>query len=62
MTFLLRRGRGSLRRKVHIVTFDVRTGKPTMQALCGLDYPFNMTSNVSWGLPLCKRCAKRWYE
>lgn len=59
MTYLLKRGKGALRRKVHITLHDPITGEPTMEPACGdhrLD--FDTTSNVPWGRPLCKRCRK----
>lgn len=60
MTFLMRRGKGALRRVVHVTTHDPHTGKPTMRPVCGRDngVVFNMTSNVPWGRPVCKRCWK----
>lgn len=63
MTYLLKRGRGSLRRVVHLASFD-QFGEPTMQPICGHSngLVFDTTSNVPWGLPLCLRCrgaAKR---
>ena len=59
MTYLLRRGKGSRRRKAHICLHDPLTGQPIMRAVCGIDYPFNLTSNVPWGQPRCKNCLRR---
>ena len=58
MTYLMRRGKGALRRVVHLTEHDRLTGQPTMEPLCGRTngVEFNMTSNVPWGQPLCKRC------
>lgn len=60
MTYLMRRGKGALRRVVHLTTHDPMTGQPTMQPVCGRPngVTFNMTSNVPWGQPLCKRCRR----
>jgi hypothetical protein len=59
MTFLLKRGKGALRRVVHLTTFDHLTGELSMRPLCGRSpLRFDMTSNVPWGRPLCKRCRK----
>lgn len=55
MTYLLKRGKGSSRRKAHLCTFD-RLGNATMRPLCGrVGLRFDLTSNVPWG-PLCKHC------
>lgn len=55
--YLFKRGKGVLRRVVHLTGFDPRTGEPTMRPLCGRSpLTFDMTSNVPFGLPLCKRC------
>ena len=58
MRYLLKRGRGSLRRVVHLCGHDQISGEPTMQPICGRSngLTFDATSNVLWGLPLCKRC------
>lgn len=58
MRYLYERGAGAKRRVMHLTEYDPRTGEPTMQALCGAQRPFNTTSNVPWGRPLCKRCEK----
>lgn len=57
MRYLYRRGHGARRRVMHLTGYDPRTGKPTMEALCGFRYPFNTTSNVPWGQRTCKRCS-----
>jgi hypothetical protein len=56
--YLMRRGKGALRRVVHLTPYDPITGNPTMEPLCGRSngIVFNMTSNVPWGQPCCKRC------
>lgn len=56
MTYLLRRGKGSLRRKAHLARYNQfgqiagpwchRTG-------------FNLTSNVPWGCKTCKDCLRK---
>lgn len=56
MRYLYRRGHGAKRRVMHLCGYDGRTGEPTMQPLCGIDYPLDTTSNVPWGLAVCKRC------
>jgi len=58
MVYLLRRGKGALRRKAHLCLHDPRTGQPDMKPLCGINQPFNMTSNVPWGCATCKNCRK----
>ena len=60
MAYLLKRGRNARRRVAHWSTHDRLTGAPTMRPLCGRDdLRFDLTSNVPWGRPLCKRCAAR---
>jgi hypothetical protein len=55
--YLYLRGKGSKRRVMHLTTFYFTTGAPTFQPLCGrVSLPFNTTSNVPWGRPVCKRC------
>ncbi|MBO0813614.1 MAG: hypothetical protein J2P30_00445 [Actinobacteria bacterium] len=56
MRYLYRFAPGARRRVMHLTGFDPMTGKPTMQALCGLRYPFNTTINVPLGQRVCKRC------
>lgn len=55
MTYLLRRGPGSLRRKAHLAKYDV-LGR-IVGAWCGR--PYNLTSNVPWGCKTCRDCARR---
>ncbi len=59
MSYLLKRGRGSLRRVVHLCRYD-QSGNRTMEPICGRSggLRFDTTSNVPWGLPLCKWCRK----
>ena len=57
MSYLLKRGKGALRRVVHLTGFDPRTGESTMIPLCGSRrLQYDTTSNVPWGLKVCKRC------
>jgi hypothetical protein len=62
MRYLMKRGKGALRRTVHLTPSDP-FGNPTMEPLCGRHtVDFNMTSNVPWGRPLCKRCRALYNE
>lgn len=54
MTFVLRRGPGSLRRSAHYAKFD-QFGN-VVGAWC--KRPVNMSSNVPWGQPRCKDCER----
>lgn len=56
MMYLLKRGKGSRRRVAHLCGHDPITGNPTGVPLCGQRLGFDMTSNVPWGQPTCKRC------
>ena len=50
---------GAQRRVMHVERFTA-SGEPLMEALCGIDLPFNRTINQPWGLarPVCKRCRR----
>ena len=56
--FLYKRGRGAKRRVMHLCRFDLITGQPTMEPLCGRNRGvlFDTTCNVPWGRPTCKDC------
>ena len=60
MRYLYRSGKGVNRRVMHIMKFTM-TGQMTNDALCGIDYPFNVSINAPFGLgrPVCKNC-KSW--
>lgn len=59
MTFLLKRGRGAMRRVAHLSLHDAATGQPTFRPLCGdKRLRFDLTSNVPWGRPRCRRCMR----
>lgn len=58
MRYLYRRGRGALRRVMHLTLIDPWTGRPTMMPVCGINQQFDTTTNVPWGRPICKRCAR----
>lgn len=55
-TFLLRRGKGSLRRVAHLAHFDPHG--EIDQSWCGRS-DFDLSSNVPWGQPICKNCLRR---
>lgn len=52
--------RGNRKTKMHIqgYSFD---GKPLMQAICGIDRPFNTTINEPFrlGKEVCKNCEEK---
>lgn len=56
MAYLMKRGRGSLRRVAHLCSYD-RFGNPTHEPICGRTngLRFDTTSNVPWGLPLLQQ-------
>jgi hypothetical protein len=56
MRYLYKRGRGGLRRVMHLCGYDPTTGQPTMQALCGSKLAFDTTCNLPLGQRRCKRC------
>ena len=58
MDYLLKRGRGSRRRKAHLAQYD-RLGNIS-GSLCGRSPPggFDLSSNVPWGRPSCKLCRR----
>jgi hypothetical protein len=58
MTYLLKRGRGSLRRVAHLGAHDPLTGKVSFQPICSTPIDVNMASNVPWGCPTCKKCLR----
>jgi hypothetical protein len=59
MTYLLKRGKGSRKRVAHLAVHDRLTGAAMLVAVCGEDrVAWDMTSNVPWGRPLCKRCRR----
>ena len=60
MRYLYRRGKGVNRRVMHIMKFT-RWGGMTNDALCEIDYPFNVSINAPWGLgrPVCKNCLSK---
>jgi heterodisulfide reductase subunit C len=51
--FLLRRGKGSLRRKAHLAHYD-QFGEID-RTWCGRT-DWNLVSNVPWGCSTCKHC------
>ena len=55
-TFLLRRGKGSLRRKAHLARYD-EFGE-IAGAWCHRG-GFDVSSNVPWGCRQCKDCLRR---
>ncbi len=57
--YLYRSGKGVNRRVMHIAEFN-KAGEMTGQALCGIDYLFNISINAPFGLgrPVCKNCRK----
>jgi hypothetical protein len=56
VTYLLRRGGpNALRRKAHLARYD-QFGN-IAASWCGR--PYNLTSNVPWGLPRCKDCTRK---
>lgn len=60
MRYLYKRGRGALRRVVHLCRCD-ELGEPTMEPICGRGggLLFDTTCNVPWGRRLCKRCRAK---
>lgn len=59
MTYLMKRGRGALRRVAHIAEFNP-IGQATGRPICGdTRLCYDLTSNVPWGLPTCKRCKQK---
>lgn len=55
--FLIRRGKAAVRRrrKAHLAHYDAHG--QIDRAWCGRT-EFDLTSNVPWGLGICKTCAK----
>ena len=60
-TFVLRRGKGARRRVAHLGRHDPHTGE-VVGILCHTPGLYNLTSNVPWGRPTCKRCLRKWRE
>ena len=58
MRFIWQSGPGARRRVMHLTGFDVRTGRPTMQALCGAIRDFNRSCNLPLGQRICTRCRR----
>jgi hypothetical protein len=56
MTFLLRRGPGSMRRKAHLARYN-QFGEIT-GTWCGR--PYDLVSNVPWGCQTCKHCLRQY--
>ena len=57
--YLYRSGKGVNRRVMHIAEFN-KLGEMTGQALCGIDYQFNVSINAPFGLGrlVCRNCRK----
>lgn len=59
MMFIYERGKGALRRKMHLCGYDPRTGDPTLVPLCGEGrIKFNTSCNLPLGQKVCLRCRK----
>ncbi len=62
MRYAYKRGKGALRRKMHLCGYDQRTGEPTLQALCGTKLALDTTCNLPLGQSTCKVCLAKMSE